>query len=214
MSSPKTTRQQQPQSTPSRRKNETIMKYLMKKKAAVDNNKDRQEDNKEENVIIKEDNNGKATSNENNKFNNKTTAAPEDVKLTFVPVCRPGVNKSVKENIRAFQLMGRGGECRFGSGSCAEHNVKLCRQVEHKRVGCVDKDGKTTWRMREVVTLACPARVHQSSRTSLELSVNENLAGTNKKLRFENNFDDNVKYQPQPEVQIEELRQQTPLDQT
>lgn len=103
-----------------------------------------------------------------------------DVKLTFAPVCKPGVNMGVKENIRAFQLMQKGGECRFGSGSCAEHNVKLRRKVESKRVGCVDKDGKTTWRMREVVTLVCPARVNQSSRTTTELSVHEN---TNHNLR-------------------------------
>ena len=63
--------------------------------------------------------------------------------------------------------------------------MKLCRQVESKRVSCVDKNGKTTWRMREVVTLARPARVHQSSRTITELSVHENLSGTNKKLRFD-----------------------------
>ena len=107
----------------------------------------------------------------------------------------------MKENIRAFQLMEKGGECRFGSGSCAEHNVKLCRQVESRRVGCVDKHGKTTWKMREVVTLACPARVHQSSRTTTELSVHENLAGTNKKLRFD--LDEEEMYQSQTEVSNE-----------
>ena len=137
-----------------------------------------------------------------------------DVKLTFAPVCKPGVNMGVKENIRAFQLMQKGGECRFGSGSCAEHNVKLCRKVESKRVGSVDKDGKTTWRMREVVTLVCPARVNQSSRTTTELSVHENLVGPNKKLRLNSDYDENEKYQSQPEVHTEKLKEQTPLDET
>ena len=118
--------------------------------------------------------------------------------------------RCLKENIRAFQLMQKGGECRFGSGSCAEHNVKLCRKVESKRVGSVDKDGKTTWRMREVVTLACPARVNQSSRTTTELSVDLNLVGTNKKLRF----DRSEKYQSQTEVSNKKWREQTPLDKT
>ena len=53
--------------------------------------------------------------------------------------------------------------------------------------------------MREVVTLACPARIHQPSRTTTELSVHENLAGTNKKLRF----DEDEMYQSQTEVSNE-----------
>ena len=191
-----------------------MMKYLVKKKAAEHNTTDRQKNNIEDNMITIDDNNEELSSSEDNKLNNRPAAAPDDVKLTFDSICRPGVKKGVKENIRAFQLMEKGGECRFGSGSCAEHNVKLCRQVESRRVGCVDKHGKTTWKMREVVTLACPARVHQSSRTTTELSVDENLVGTNKKLRFDFNLDENVMHQPQPEVLNKKRREQTPLDKT
>ena len=172
----------------------------MRKKAADQNLSGRQSDNKEDNMIEQEDNTEKHNGSEdnmiNNMKNNKPTAAPDVMKLTFSPIVMPAVNKGVKENIKAFQLMEKGGECRFGSGSCAEHNVKLCRQVTSRRVGCVDKNGKTTWRMREVVTLACPAKAHQPGSTTTELSVHEELVGTNKKLRF----DMSEKYQSQTDV--------------
>ena len=66
---------------------------------------------------------------------------------------------------------------------CAEHNVKLCRSVEVKRVGCVDENGKTTWQRREVAILACPVSA-QSSEQVEHTRLSVDLAGTNKKQRL------------------------------
>ena len=76
----------------------------------------------------------------------------KQTKLTFKPASVP----SVKYNIRMFQMIANGVECRFGSSRCAEHNVKLCRDVVEKRVACLDSNGKTTLRMREATILPCP----------------------------------------------------------
>ena len=66
---------------------------------------------------------------------------------------------------------------------CAEHNVKLCRSVEVKRVGCVDENGKTTWQRREVAILACPVSA-QSSEQVEHTRLSVDLAGANKKPRI------------------------------
>ena len=44
--------------------------------------------------------------------------------------------------------------------------------------------------------MACPAKAHQPGSTTTELSVHEDLVGTNKKLRF----DMSEKYQSQTDV--------------
>ena len=67
---------------------------------------------------------------------------------------------------------------------CAEHNVKLCRSVEIKRVGCVDENGKTTWQRREVVILTCPVSTQSSEQEIEHTRLSVDLAGANKRQRI------------------------------
>ena len=119
----------------------------------------------------------------------KILRSTKQTKLTFGPAVVP----AVRENIRMFQQLSEGSECRFGSGSCATHNVKLCRSVVEKKTSCVDVNGKITWKMREVATLACPRGQLRSDRISdvTRLDYKESGAGTNKKPRlfYEENND-------------------------
>ena len=120
------------------------------------------------------------------------TTEMENTKLTFKPAVRPGV----KEHIRMFQSKSNGVDCRFGSGRCAEHNVKLCRRLVEKRVACVDKYGNTTWRKREATILACPMGKADSPqyKAATELDESGSCGGANKKPRI---IMKNVNTQPQ-----------------
>ena len=67
---------------------------------------------------------------------------------------------------------------------CAEHNVKLRRSVEMKRIGCVDENGKTTWQRREVAILACPVSAQSNEQVVEHTRLSVDLAGANKKQRI------------------------------
>ena len=116
--------------------------------------------------------------------NNHDTDPVQNMKTTFKNLVVPGPKKSVQDNIRLFQRMSEGGGCRFGSGMCAEHNVKLCRSIETKRFGCVDENGKTTWQRREVAILACPVSAQSNEQVVEHTRLSVDLVGANKKLRI------------------------------
>ena len=62
-----------------------------------------------------------------------------------------------------------------------------------KKTGCVDKNCKVTWRMREVATLACPIGKLKTDQYDdvTEMGSEETWAGTNKKPRLFTDEDKN-----------------------
>ena len=160
-------------------------------------------DSKEDNINIAS---GTINSKEDNvktqKFNN-TSPAREDnmsiedekfVKLTFTP---PQQNR-VKDNIRMFELSSNnGGKCLFARGKCTSHGTKLVRRVGVKRVSIIGNDGRLSWQMREVTTLACPS-LDTPPGSSKSVSANSVMSeGTNKKPKLSTH---GVKDQSEPSI--------------
>ena len=141
------------------------------------------------------------------KFDN-TSPAREDnksieddklVKLTFTP---PQQNR-VKDNIRMFELSSNnGGKCLFARGKCTSHGTKLVRRVGVKRVSIIGNDGRLSWQMREVTTLACPS-LDTTPASSKSASTNSIMSdGTNKKPTL---FTHGVKDQSEPSIDQSDL---------
>ena len=90
-----------------------------------------------------------------------------------------------------------GGKCLFARGNCTSHGTKLVRRVGVKKVSIIGKDGRLSWQMREVTTLACPS-LDTAPGSSKSASANSMMSdGTNKKPKLSTH---GVKDQSEPSI--------------
>ena len=102
-------------------------------------------------------------------------------KTTFEPTAEQGVSQKINN----FRRLSESTKCVIGSGYCAGHNVKLERNIRMKKMSIIGKDGNIEWRLREFVTLECPAKkpaVPAYSATTVTSVIPESGV-TNKKRR-------------------------------
>ena len=132
------------------------MKYVtfQKKQDKEDTNtltdRPRIHDNDEEEVIRK-------TSTTKNIWKMKKPVSPKlevGKKLTFGSTIEAGVSQKIQN----FKRLSEVTKCVIGSGFCTGHNVKLERTVKMKKMSNIGSNGKIEWTMREVTSLACPAK--------------------------------------------------------
>ena len=105
------------------------------------------------NTIIDTVKDNTPTLSEEDRINMKKKIGSISVKKTFDKLSQLGV----KKKIEMFSDMSQEVKCVLGSGYCSGHNVKLVRSIVKKKISETDCNGKVTWPMREVITLACPA---------------------------------------------------------
>ena len=98
------------------------------------------------------------------------------VKLTFSAPQR----NAVSEKIEMFQRLSAGGECVFGSGWCALHNVRLVRQLVVRRVS-VQIEGGVLFEKKECVSLVCPA----TRQASTDDRLCDNITDSRKEERID-----------------------------
>ena len=136
-----------------------ILKYLEKKPAQVVGKKE-EEEHGGRTVIREEDEDRKKEERiREKKLDEEENDRYEDSmvennlrKKTF----RNLETRTFKEKMMSFKMMSEGGECIVRSGFCTSHNNRMVREVMMKRMGEVDSEGVTSWKMREVTILACP----------------------------------------------------------
>ena len=130
-------------------------------------------------------------------------------KLTFLP---PSTN-TVSQKIQNFKRISETNKCVIGSGYCSGHNVKLERTIKMKKVSKIGSNRKLEWTMREVTSLACPAKqpsVPQYGEVSVMSQLPEQGTTNGKRRKLEEVNKD----QPQPVRTCQIEREDTPLDQT
>ena len=189
----KKTNKKQP-TTPSVSKEGNIRQFLLKKKDVM-----RKEDKSEEVAYViherQEDNNKDnldvpSTIPRSDDVNTENPENLKSMKLTFSQPTKPGVSSIIEK----FRKLSSGGECLFGSGRCAHHNVKLTRGVVKKRVSVKNDQGVVKWVMCDVTSLVCPGARHARSERFGENDSHENdrqpllpvdNAGTNKRVKFQ-----------------------------
>ena len=189
--------------------NNSIEKYLTKKTAGNKNNKNTfalKTTPKEDNVASTEVNDENSTRIDSMKNTSVVSSEEDKKKTTFKPLNTASTAK-VTENIKMFQELVDGAECRLGSGRCSTHNVKLVRNVCKKRVSCVTDNGRVTWSMREGVTLACPYKqAHRTDAATEPEPLMYDGANKNKRICLNRRMN-----QPQTELDKDFGREETLL---
>ena len=130
-------------------------------------------------------------------------------KLTFLP---PSTN-TVSQKIQNFKRISETNKCVIGSGYCSGHNVKLERSIRMKKVSNIGINGKIEWTMREVTSLACPAKQPSVPQYSVGAMMSQ-LPGPGTTNGKRQKLDDENKDQSQPSKTSQIEREDVPLDET
>ena len=177
--------------TPSVSRYGNIKQYLVKKKVVV-----KEEDKTTDDAYVvheqqedknKAENDVPMTISRSNVSLSDKLENLKSMKPTFSQPIMPKVGSIIEK----FRKLSSGGECLFGSGRCAHHNVKLTRGVVKKRVSVKDDQGVVKWVMCDVTSLVCPGARHaraerfSENENDIQPSLRADRAGTSKRVKVQ-----------------------------